>query len=483
MYRFRKQRGVNLGSWFVLERWIADGPFRAARAPAQSDLDIASGPDAKSILEHHWDTWITDQDWVWLAGHGINTVRIPIGYYHVCGADPSVLRGTDFVDLGQVFAGAWSRITNALATAHQHGIGVLFDLHAAPGKQNGDAHSGTSNKPTFFKHQKNMTHAIHCLSAFVAHMTEFARTHNPPLPNLVGVELLNEPQPVSHNDALQKWYRDAFQALRAIDPELPLYISDSWMTDQYAGFVKSARTPFLVLDHHLYRCFTSGDIVTPAAEHARRLRDRNDGTPSMFSRVARDLAGAGASLVVGEWSAALNPGSLHGPSDEQAEKHAYVQAQLQLYEEHCAGWFFWTYKKGGGRDTGWSFRDAVNAGVFPGQFRRTLQRFPTDIGADMERARSAASAQHASYWDKHPGHYEHWRFDEGYATGWEDAVRFASWRPTQFAEELGFRGPWVKCRAAEHAATKGGSNVWEYEHGFLQGCKAAYDNMYGSSGA
>ncbi len=67
-----------IGSWFVLERWIADGPFRAARVPAKSDLDVASGSDAKSILEQHWDTWVTDQDWAWLAGHGINTVRIPV---------------------------------------------------------------------------------------------------------------------------------------------------------------------------------------------------------------------------------------------------------------------------------------------------------------------------------------------------------------------------------------------------------------------
>ncbi|RPD60333.1 glycoside hydrolase [Lentinus tigrinus ALCF2SS1-7] len=481
MYRYRKQRGVNLGSWFVLERWITDAPFRAARAPALSDLDVATGSDAKSILERHWDTWVTNEDWAWLAGRGINTVRIPIGYYHLCGADPSVLRGTDFADLGQIFAGAWSRVTHALATASQHGIGVLFDLHAAPGKQNGDSHSGTSNEPTFFKQQKNMSHTIHCLAALVTHITEFARSREPPLPNLVGIELLNEPQPGPHNDALKKWYMDAFRAIRAIDPDLPLYVSDSWMTDQYAGFIKASGIPFVVLDHHLYRCFTSGDISTPAAEHARRLRDPHDHTSSMFSRVAKDLESAGGALVVGEWSAALNPGSLHGASDERAEKHAYVQAQLQLYEEHCAGWFFWTYKKEGGIDTGWSFRDAVDAGVFPGHFRRTIQRSPTDSGAEMERARATASAQHASYWNQYPGPYEHWRFDEGFATGWEDAARFAAWHPGQFADELGFKGPWAKRRAGEHISAKGDGNVWEYEHGFSQGCKAAYDYMYSSS--
>ena len=66
------------GSWFVLERWIADSPFQHAFQPAQSDLDIARGINAKHILERHWDTWMTEEDWVWISERGINTVRIPV---------------------------------------------------------------------------------------------------------------------------------------------------------------------------------------------------------------------------------------------------------------------------------------------------------------------------------------------------------------------------------------------------------------------
>ena len=65
----------------MLERWIAEAPFRAAAAPAQSDLDVARGAHAQEILEHHWDTWVTAQDWAWLAERGINTVRIPVRQY------------------------------------------------------------------------------------------------------------------------------------------------------------------------------------------------------------------------------------------------------------------------------------------------------------------------------------------------------------------------------------------------------------------
>jgi aryl-phospho-beta-D-glucosidase BglC (GH1 family) len=69
---------ISLGSWFVLERWIADTPFQYAFQPAQSDLDVTRCINAKEILERHRDTWIIEEDLVWIAERGINTVRIPV---------------------------------------------------------------------------------------------------------------------------------------------------------------------------------------------------------------------------------------------------------------------------------------------------------------------------------------------------------------------------------------------------------------------
>jgi glucan 1,3-beta-glucosidase len=77
--RYRKQRGLNLGSWFVLEKWITPSPFRNAASPGESDLDIAKGKDAKAILEEHWDNWIGEEDWKWIKDKGYNSVRIPVG--------------------------------------------------------------------------------------------------------------------------------------------------------------------------------------------------------------------------------------------------------------------------------------------------------------------------------------------------------------------------------------------------------------------
>lgn len=209
-----------------------------------------------------------------------------------------------------------------------------------------------------------MPHTIHVLSVLLSQLTAFTRSHDPPLPNLVGIELLNEPQPGPHNASLERWYLDTFHALRAIDPTIPLYIGDVWQTDQYVGFIRFSGVPFVVLDHHLYRCFTPQDISTPVSQHTKALRDPNEWAPKMFARASQQLEGAGGGMIVGEWSCGLNPGSLQGVGDEDAARREFVDAQLQLYERHSAGWFFWTYKKQNS-DKGWSLRDAVSSNVFP----------------------------------------------------------------------------------------------------------------------
>jgi glucan 1,3-beta-glucosidase len=184
--------------------------------------------------------------------------------------------------------------------------------------------------------------------------------------------LINEPNPplASSHAVLKEWYTSAIKELQTLDLNMPLYIGDCWRTDEYAEFIESLPGAnkedegLVVLDHHLYRCFTASDIHTPAESHAQALSDAGAPTPQTFARVAEKIGRArcGGGLVIGEWSGALNPGSMTG---NPGERRRYIEAQLGLYEKTCAGWFFWTFRKQGEGDAGWSFRDAVRAGVFP----------------------------------------------------------------------------------------------------------------------
>ncbi|KAI5122109.1 hypothetical protein M0805_002231 [Coniferiporia weirii] len=460
VYRFRKQRGVNLGSWFTLERWISDAPFRLAQQPAQSDYDVAKGQNAKEILEKHWDCWISEEDWQWLSEHGINTVRIPVGFYHVCGADNSVLSGTDFADSEQVFSGAWSRIMRAIDTAAKYGIGVLIDLHAAPGKQNADAHSGQTGPVRFFE-RENMARTQHVLCVLARELQAKE--------NIVGLQLLNEPQ---GHLALAGWYTATLDKLRGIDPYLPLYIHDAWDTHKYASLAgRRAESDFVVVDHHLYRCFTGADHKLSGDEHAGVLQAH------MAGELAARAGECRGSLVIAEFSAALNPASLRsGEAGEQdRQRRVFARAELEIFERHCAGWFFWTYKKGGW-DAGWSLRDTVLAEIMPKWhgIRRIPGKSVFNDPARKGAAKDKALREHSAYWDQHKGHYEHWRFEDGFIEGWEDAYAFFSFDLGRSIPEIGFKGQWAKKRAHKHSREKGHSNnIWEYEHGFSQGVGAA----------
>ena len=68
------------------------------------------------------------KDFEWMKNHGINTVRLPIGFWAVIHHPP--------------YPYAKAALERALQMAQLHHIDVLVDLHGAPGSQNGWDHSG-----------------------------------------------------------------------------------------------------------------------------------------------------------------------------------------------------------------------------------------------------------------------------------------------------------------------------------------------------
>lgn len=479
--RYRQQRGVNLGSWFSQEAWICDGPFADAKGSKQSDLDIAkSGPKGKAALERHWDQWITDDDWQWIVDRGFNTVRLPIGYYHLAhpSACPAALKGTDFESYSQVYVEAWPRIQRALEKAQQYGLGVLVDLHGCSGNQNNDAHSGTSSGKTgMWNSKKNLNSTREALLFLVTYLA--------PLPHCVGLELMNEP---ANNDKLGGWYESTIQQLRAIcGPDFPLYISDAWDTQWYAAY-PSQKYPreFLVVDHHLYRCFTEQDRNLSGDQHAQALLH------GPFRQEFASWAGEKArrNLIIGEFSAALDNHSYPAGCDDREkdrQRRVFLRAQLDLFEQYCAGWFFWTLKKGNGWDAGWSARDAATAEILPHWVGGPVRRPESQGGGGGDSGKhdhvQQAAHAHASYWSSQPnGPSPHPDiFAHGFSTGWDDARLFithSASRSQRGTSTLGFREPWLRRRMDEFVGQGGPGNcVWEYEHGWRQGLEAAHRSL------
>lgn len=384
---------------------------------------------------------------------------------------------------------------------------IFLDLHAAPGKQNANSHSGTSKPPTFFSSKHNMQHTTHILTTLLSHLNQFLYSHSPPLPNLIGIELINEPDPPS-DASLQSWYTTSIQKLRSVDATIPLYIGERWRLDAYSDWLVQSHDggdALTVLDHHLYRCFTSSDINIPAADHTRALDPEADGhTFHYFTSLSEKLGlvSGGSGIVVGEWSGALNPGSLStSSSGGWEETKQYVDAQIRLYDKTCAGYFFWTFKKQHPGDFGWSLRDAVGAGTFPDRLglRPTIPGGviePDDVARaksdimnracgedvfffDVDETINGCAENHRKWWSQYPGSYEHWKFDDGFSKGWDEALRFLMFdlSGNNSLTELGFTRAWARLQTEDH-----GSNYWEFEHGFLQAVNEArnfFQNHFG----
>ncbi|KAF5386918.1 hypothetical protein D9615_001922 [Tricholomella constricta] len=348
-YRYRQQQSVNLGSWFVHENWMSPSLFKCAAGKKLSELDIASGwgslDSARSLMERHWDTWINESDFRYLAGIGINTVRLPIGYWNL---GPYYCQDTPFASVASVYQNSWPRIVRAINVAAEHGIGVLVDLHGAVGSQNGQPHSGISDGATnMFSNPQYMDKTVDVLMFLMQQLSTVT--------NVVGIQILNEPNNLPE---LTDFYSRAIASMRqAPTPaaaSFPLYVHNGFDLGRCTDYVAN-RTDFVVQDHHSYFVFTPSDEAEPASGHTSDIQGPISDT------LARESAKQRRNLVVDEWSCALTPESIANEPDKEAARRDFCRGQMDVYADTTAGWSFWSYSKEGCEDDpGWCFKAAVN---------------------------------------------------------------------------------------------------------------------------
>ena len=68
-------RGVNLGNWLVLEKWMEPALFEGYRAEDEDTLaTVAPKDQLAQRIRHHRDTYITERDFREIAACGMNLV-------------------------------------------------------------------------------------------------------------------------------------------------------------------------------------------------------------------------------------------------------------------------------------------------------------------------------------------------------------------------------------------------------------------------
>ena len=79
--------GVNIGGWLVLESWItpqlyADNGVKTGLGEWGFCQHVGKA-NCSSVLNQHWDTWVTFDHLKTLASVGVNWLRVPVGYWIV----------------------------------------------------------------------------------------------------------------------------------------------------------------------------------------------------------------------------------------------------------------------------------------------------------------------------------------------------------------------------------------------------------------
>jgi glucan 1,3-beta-glucosidase len=333
-----KLRGVNLGSWLVLERWMTPDVYSGTDAQDEYSLCLGLGNRAKSRLDRHRETFITEDDFRWIKNCGLNAVRLPVGYWALEAAKPFV-ECSQFIDF-------------AFDQCEKNGLKLLLDLHGAPGSQNGWDHSGRSGAINWPKDPQNIQETLRVIESFAQKYGNRSA--------LYGIELLNEPRPEIPIKILQQYYKDGYARVRKhTGPEVAVVIHDSFRPLVWKNFMQEPSFVNVILDTHLYQCFDKEALSRSALEQLAFALDRNN----TLDEMQRDEL----PTLVGEWSLSLPERAMSGLSPLQIESatRGYADAQLLNYEG-TQGWFFWSYKLH--RPCEWHFQHCVERGWLPPDF-------------------------------------------------------------------------------------------------------------------
>jgi len=331
-------RGVNLGSWLVLERWMVPDVYRDTDASDEYSLCLALGDQARSRLQEHREKFITEDDFRWIRNCGLNSVRLPVGYWTLEAPKPFV-PAEEFVDF-------------ALDQALRNNLKVILDLHGAPGSQNGWDHSGRAGDIGWHKNPNNIKETIRVLGTFAQRYGNH--------PALYGIELLNEPIWKIPIAVLKEFYQNAYSEIRKhAGTDVAVVIHDSFRAMAWQNFMKQPHYSNVIIDTHLYQSFGEEDKQRNAQEQLIFALQRKDTLEQMQREELPTF--------VGEWSLALPYPSTRDLSSFQGDlvTGAYADAQLLSFE-NSRGWFFWSYKMKS--DGVWNFRYCVERGWLPEQF-------------------------------------------------------------------------------------------------------------------
>ena len=325
----KTHKGVNLGGWLILERWMTGSVFEGT--DALDEFSLSQTEAGRKAIEAHHESFIQESDFQWLKDNHIDIIRLPIGYWLFESTD-NLVPHVQYVD--------W-----AMEMALKYDIEVLIDLHGLKGSQNGRDHSGKSGKVEWFHIAAYRKETLDLLEKIARRYADH--------PKFWGLQLINEPFPKLFNLKLRAYYKDAAKRLAGILHTTRVVFSDSFTPRLMSGVLPHINSQPAVMDLHIYQPFRPWLTFISLDFFMRWLRWQT----KLHKRLMKKQ-----SVIIGEWSGVIRHEDLDKiPKEEQnAVTKKYIQEQLDIYNQVDA-WFYWSYKTEGPGT--WNYRSMVEAGM------------------------------------------------------------------------------------------------------------------------
>ncbi|MHC5268796.1 glycoside hydrolase family 5 protein [Enterococcus sp. LJL98] len=355
----KKIKGVNLGGWLVLEKWMTPELFEGVQAEDEYYLahDLSKEAYEARILTHRSE-FITEADFIRIAESGLNLVRIPVPYFVFGDREP--------------FVGCLSHLDKAFNWAKAYDIDILIDLHTVPESQNGFDNGGISGVCKWGQNRQEVEFVLSVLTRLAK------RYHDHEA--LWGIQLVNEPitekmwstmKPLERYEArnpemaqgsgpltmtfLQDFYVEAYGKLREIlRPETTIAFHDAFELHVWKEFFAKYAFENVMLDTHQYLMFAE---LAGTEQNVQAYLDYLDHLGKEIQEVSQYVR-----VFVGEWSlfnsytvgadtqGGINPTQQTFESSSQLSKEELAKVYQTLWKKSIETWnlgeghMFWTYK-------------------------------------------------------------------------------------------------------------------------------------------
>lgn len=374
-------KGVNLGNWLVLEKWMSPGLFEGTTAEDEYYLPTQLPREVyEARIRTHRAEYITERDFTRIKAMGLNTVRIPVPYFIFGDREP--------------FIGCVEELDRAFNWAERYGLKILIDLHTAPDSQNGFDNGGISGVCKWSQEPEEVEFELTVLERLAK---RYGKREG-----LWGIEVINEPiteetwdrmgvqerypaaDPVKAEGTkpntlafIRQFYLDAYDRMRKYLPEEKcIVIHDAFLLKAWKDFMREDKYKNVVLDTHQYLMMAEGMGCEQSVEGYVKFIKEN------YEADIREM-GEYFPVVCGEWclfnSLAVGRDTKGGQtvlnghegvseekiSDEDKKKiyRALADAQLKAWQAG-SGYFYWSYKllTDTVNDSGWVGWDSWDLG-------------------------------------------------------------------------------------------------------------------------